>query len=171
MLAGSRERIDPLRALSRKLGAVVDPQAAYDLLRGLKTFAVRMERHCANGLRIARWLEEQRGVKRVWYPGLPSHPDHQLARRQMSAFGGMVCFTLGTRERAFRFWDRLRLVARAASLGGPESLASLPILFSHTGYSAQELEAAGVDEGMVRLSVGLEDADDLIADLRQALEG
>ena len=171
VLAGSRERIDPLRALSRKLGAVVDPQAAYDLLRGLKTFAVRMERHCANGLRIARWLEEQRGVKRVWYPGLPSHPDHQLARRQMSAFGGMVCFTLGTRERAFRFWDRLRLVARAASLGGPESLASLPILFSHTGYSAQELEAAGVDEGMVRLSVGLEDADDLIADLRQALEG
>jgi methionine-gamma-lyase len=169
VLAGSRERIEPLRHLSRRLGASLDPQVAYDLLRGLKTFAVRMERHCATALRVARWLSEQRSVQRVWYPGLPSHPDHDLARRQMSGFGGMVTFTLGTKERAFRFWDRLRLVARAASLGGAETLASLPILFSHTGYSAQELARAGVDEGMVRLSVGLEDADDLIADLGQAL--
>ncbi|HWE22329.1 MAG TPA: PLP-dependent transferase, partial [Myxococcales bacterium] len=96
--------------------------------------------------------------------------DYELARRQMSAFGGMVTFSVGTKERAFRFWDRLRLVARAASLGGVETLASLPILFSHTGYSPQELVRAGVDEGMVRLSVGLEDADDLVADLAQALE-
>jgi cystathionine beta-lyase/cystathionine gamma-synthase len=88
----------------------------------------------------------------------------------MSGFGGMVTFTLGTKERAFAFWDRLRLVARAASLGGTETLSSLPILFSHTGYSAQELARAGVDEGMVRVSIGLEDADDLIADLAQALE-
>src|SRR5438132_332735 len=147
-----------------------EAQVAYDLLRGLKTFAVRLERQCASALTIARWLSEQRAVERVWYPGLPSHPDHELARRQMNGFGGMVTFTVGTREKAFRFWDRLKLVARAASLGGPETLTSLPILFSHTGYSAEELRRAGVDEGMVRMSVGLEDPEDLIADLRQALE-
>jgi cystathionine beta-lyase/cystathionine gamma-synthase len=170
-IVGSKERVEPIRLLSRELGAALDPQVAYDLLRGLKTLVVRMERHSANALLIARWLEEQPAVKRVWYPGLESHPDHALASRQMNGFGGMVTFTLGARERAFRFWDRLKLVARAASLGGTETLASLPILFSHTGYSAEELKRAGVDEGMVRMSVGLEDAGDLIADLRQALEG
>src|SRR5205085_3808007 len=118
---------------------------------------------------VARWLSEVPAVKQVWYPGLPSHPDHELARGQMNGFGGMVTFTVGTRERAFRFWDRLRLVARAASLGGPETLTSLPILFSHTGYSAEELRRAGVDEGMVRMSVGLEDPADIIDDLKQAL--
>jgi cystathionine beta-lyase/cystathionine gamma-synthase len=169
VLLGSRERIEPLRLLSRRLGAAVDPQAAYDLLRSLKTLPVRMERHCANALRLATWLEAQPAVRRVYYPGLPSHPDHALARKQMSAFGGMVTFSLGEKERAFRFWDRQRLIARAASLGGTESISSLPILFSHTGYSREELARAGVDEGMVRLSVGLEDPDDLIADLAQAL--
>jgi methionine-gamma-lyase len=170
VLLGSRERIEPLRVLSRKLGSAVDPQAAYDLLRSLKTLPVRMERHCANALRIATWLEAQPAVRRVYYPGLASHPDHALARKQMSGFGGMVTFSLGEKERAFRFWDRQRLIARAASLGGTESLSSLPILFSHTGYSREELARAGVDEGMVRLSVGLEDPEDLIADLAQALE-
>ena len=170
-LVGSRARIAPIRALSRKLGAALDPQAAYDLLRGLKTFALRMERHSQNALVLARFLEQQKGVQRVWYPGLESHPDHALARRQMQrGFGGMVTFSLGTRERAFRCWDRLQLCARAASLGGPETLTSLPILFSHTGYSASELAAAGVDEGMVRMSVGLEDPGDLQADLAQALQ-
>ncbi|MFL5412460.1 MAG: trans-sulfuration enzyme family protein [Myxococcales bacterium] len=170
VLLGSRERIEPLRVLSRKLGSAVDPQAAYDLLRSLKTLPVRMERHCANALRIATWLEAHPAVRRVYYPGLESHPDHALARKQMSAFGGMVTFSLGEKERAFRFWDRQRLIARAASLGGTESLSSLPILFSHTGYSREELARAGVDEGMVRLSVGLEDPEDLIADLAHALE-
>jgi methionine-gamma-lyase len=169
-IVGRRELVEPIRLLSRKLGASLDPQVAYDLLRGLKTFAVRIERHCANALVVARWLEKQAAVKRVWYPGLESHPDHALASKQMNGFGGMVTFTVGTRERAFRFWDRLKLIARAASLGGPETLTSLPILFSHTGYSAEELRRAGVDEGMVRMSVGLEDAGDLIDDLRQALE-
>jgi cystathionine beta-lyase/cystathionine gamma-synthase len=169
-IVGSKELVEPIRLLSRRLGAALDPQVAYDLLRGLKTFVVRMERHSANALQIARWLEEQPMVKRVWYPGLESHPDHALAARQMNGFGGMVTFTVGSREKAFRFWDRLKLVARAASLGGTETLTSLPILFSHTGYSADELKRAGVDEGMVRMSVGLEDAGDLIADLGQALE-
>ena len=170
VLLGSRARIEPLRALSHRIGAVLDAQVAYDLLRGLKTLPLRVTQQSATALRIARWLSEQSRVQRVLYPGLPSHPDHQLARRQMSAFGGMVTFSVGTKERAFRLWDRLRLVARAASLGGVEAVASLPILFSHTGYSPQELARAGVDEGMVRLSVGLEDADDLIADLAQALD-
>jgi len=169
VLLGSRERIEPLRLLSHKLGSTVDPQAAYDLLRSLKTLPVRMERHCSNALRIATWLESQPAVRRVYYPGLESHPDHALARKQMSGFGGMVTFSLGEKERAFRFWDRQKLIARAASLGGTESISSLPILFSHTGYSREELARAGVDEGMVRLSVGLEDPEDLIADLSQAL--
>ena len=170
-LVGSRERIEPIRLLSHKLGAALDPQAAYDLLRGLKTFSLRMERHSRTALTLARFLEGHRGVARVWYPGLESHPDHALAARQMQrGFGGMVTFTVGTRERAFRFWDRLKLCARAASLGGPETLTSLPILFSHTNYSAKELSRAGVDEGMVRMSVGLEDPGDLEADLAQALE-
>src|SRR5712671_1558023 len=169
VLLGSRERIEPLRLLARRLGSAVDPQAAYDLLRSLKTLPIRMERHCANALRIATWLEAQPAIHRVYYPGLASHPDHALARKQMSGFGGMVTFSLGEKERAFRFWDRQRLIARAASLGGTESISSLPILFSHTGYSREELARAGVDEGMVRLSVGLEDPEDLIADLAQAL--
>ncbi|MCA1826579.1 MAG: aminotransferase class I/II-fold pyridoxal phosphate-dependent enzyme [Myxococcales bacterium] len=168
-IVGRRELVEPIRALSHKLGAVLDPQVAYDLLRGLKTFAVRIERQCATALTLARWLEEHTAVTRVWYPGLPSHPDHAQAQRQMNGFGGMVTFTVGTREKAFRFWDRLKLIARAASLGGPETLTSLPILFSHTGYSAEELRRAGVDEGMVRMSVGLEDPQDLIDDLSQAL--
>ncbi len=169
VIAGREQLVERVRAVARKLGAALDPQVAYDLLRGLKTFAVRVERQCASALAVSRWLETQPAVRRVWYPGLPSHPDHDLARRQMSAFGGMVTFTVGTKEKAFRFWDRLKLIARAASLGGPETLTSLPILFSHTGYSAEELRRAGVDEGMVRMSVGLEDPEDLIADLRQAL--
>ncbi|GAC1343173.1 MAG: methionine gamma-lyase [Myxococcales bacterium] len=169
-LCGSRERIAPLRKLSHALGASLDPQVAFDLLRGLKTFPLRMERHCASALAVAQALEKLPGVDRVYYPGLASHPDHALARRQMKGgFGGMVTFSLGTRERAFRLWDRLRVVARAASLGGVETLSSLPILFSHTGYSADELRRAGVDEGMVRVSVGLEDPRDLIADFAQAL--
>jgi cystathionine beta-lyase/cystathionine gamma-synthase len=169
VIAGRRDLVEKVRKVASRLGAALDAQVAYDLLRGLKTFAVRIERQCASALAVARWLESQSAVKRVWYPGLPSHPDHDLARRQMNGFGGMVTFSVGTRENAFRFWDRLKLIARAASLGGPETLTSLPILFSHTGYSAEEVRRAGVDEGMVRMSVGLEDPDDLIADLRQAL--
>ena len=168
-LVGRRDVIEPIRKLSHQLGASLDPQVAYDLLRGLKTFPVRMERHCATAQKLAQWLEGHKAVTRVFYPGLASHPDHALAREQMNGFGGMVTFSVGTKEKAFRFWDALQLIARAASLGGPETLTSLPVLFSHTGYSAEELQRAGVDEGMVRMSVGLEDPDDLIADLEQAL--
>ncbi|HEX4382426.1 MAG TPA: aminotransferase class I/II-fold pyridoxal phosphate-dependent enzyme, partial [Myxococcales bacterium] len=168
-LIGSKEVIEPIRVLARKLGASMDPQVAFDLLRGLKTFAIRVERQCSSALTLARWLSQQKSVTHVCYPGLESHPDHALAREQMNGFGGMVTFSVGSKEAACRFWDKQKLIARAASLGGPETLTSLPILFSHTGYSAEELRRAGVDAGMVRMSVGLEDPDDLIADLQQAL--
>jgi cystathionine beta-lyase/cystathionine gamma-synthase len=171
-LIGKKDVIGPIRLLARKLGAAMDPQVAFDLLRGLKTFAIRLERQCASALKLARWLEQQKSVTRVCYPGLESHPDHALAGRQMTnGFGGMVTFSVGGKEAACRFWDKQKLIARAASLGGPETLTSLPILFSHTGYSAEELRRAGVDAGMVRMSVGLEDPDDLIEDLQQALQG
>jgi cystathionine beta-lyase/cystathionine gamma-synthase len=120
---------------------------------------------------VAQWLDNDPRVDRVYYPGLPSHPDHALASRQMTGYGGMVCLDLGGKiDRATRFFDRLHLIARAASLGGVESLCSLPVLTSQWGHSAEELARAGVTEGMARLSIGLEDPADLIADLDQALE-
>jgi cystathionine beta-lyase/cystathionine gamma-synthase len=119
---------------------------------------------------VARWLANDRRVTSVYYPGLEQHPDHAIAARQMRGFGGMVCVDLGGGyERAARFFDRLLVFKRAASLGGVESLCSLPLLTSQWGHSPEELERAGVTDGMARLSVGLEDADDLIADLDQAL--
>ena len=142
------------------------------LRRGVKTLHLRVERQCANALELARRLEGHPALRRVLYPGLPSHPGHDVASRQMSAFGGMVTLELaGGLQAAERFYDRLRLVARAASLGGVESLASLPVHTSHFGLSAEKLLEAGVDPGMVRLSLGVEDAEDIVADVEQALQG
>jgi cystathionine beta-lyase/cystathionine gamma-synthase len=169
-LAGPTALIDPMAKARRQLGTVLDPTAAYALGRGLKTLAVRMERQNASALKVAAWLDQDRRVQTVYYPGLPSHPDHDVASRQMRGFGGMVCVDLGGGyDRAARFFDRLQVFKRAASLGGVESLCSLPILTSQWGHSAEELQRAGVTDSMARLSVGLEDPDDLIADLDQAL--
>jgi cystathionine beta-lyase/cystathionine gamma-synthase len=168
-LAGSAALIDRVFGARKKLGTVLDPAAAYALGRGLKTLAVRMERHNASALAVARWLEKDPRAINVFHPGLASHPDHELARRQMGGFGGMVCVDLGSYERAAAFFDRLTLVNRAASLGGVESLCSLPVLTSHWALSDEALARAGVTPGMARLSIGLEDVDDLIADLDQAL--
>jgi len=169
-LAGSRDRISAAAALMKVLGGCMDPHAAFLVLRGLKTLHLRVERQCANAGALARRLEGHPAVKRVLYPGLPSHPGHEVARRQMKAFGGIVALELeGGLEAAERFYDRLRLVARAASLGGVESLVSLPVHTSHHGLGEKELLAAGIDPGLVRLSVGIEDAADLIADIEQAL--
>jgi cystathionine beta-lyase/cystathionine gamma-synthase len=151
------------------LGGCLDPHAAFLVRRGLKTLHLRVPRQCENALALARRLEGHPAVRRVLYPGLPSHPGHDVARRQMSAFGGMVTLVLaGGLSAAERFYDRLRLVARAASLGGVESLASLPVHTSHYGLSEDELREAGIDPGMVRLSLGIEDADDLVADVSRA---
>lgn len=169
VLAGRQSIVDTLLAMRKKLGTVLDPAAAYALGRGLKTLAVRMERHNATGQAVAEWLARDPRVAAVYYPGLPSHPDHAIARKQMSGYGGMVCVDLGSYERAAACFDRLRIVNRAASLGGVESLCSLPVLTSHWALSDEELARAGVTPGMMRFSFGLEDVEDLIADLDQAL--
>ena len=169
-LAGPDRLIEPIEKARRLVGGVLDPYAAYALGRGLKTLDVRMQRHNENAMAVARWLARDSRVAQVYYPGLESHPDHALARKQMRAFGGMVCLDLGgSFERATHFFDRLGLIKRAASLGGVESLCSLPVLTSQWGHTPEELERAGVTRGMARMSIGLEDPNDLIADLDQAL--
>jgi cystathionine beta-lyase/cystathionine gamma-synthase len=170
VLAGRAALIGPMEKARRLLGTILDPQPAYALGRGLKTLAVRVERQNASALAIARWLEGDPRVARVYYPGLVGHPDHAIAAGQMRGFGGMICIDLGGGyERAARFFDRLALVQRAASLGGVESLCSLPVLTSQWGHSAEQLREAGITDSMARLSIGLEAVDDLMADLDQAL--
>ncbi len=167
---GSRDRIAKVREMVIELGGSMDPGAAYLLDRGIKSLAVRVARHSENAMAVARFLERHPKVAGVHYPGLKSHPDHALARRQMKGFGGMMAFDLkGGLAAARRFCDRVRVFLLAASLGGVESLVVLPAFTSHYNMSAQELKTAGVTPGTVRVSVGLEDAEDLIADLRQAL--
>jgi cystathionine beta-lyase/cystathionine gamma-synthase len=170
VVSGSRALVAPIEKARRLLGTVMDPHPAYALGRGLKTLPLRVAQHNANARAIAECLAADRRVSDVYYPGLPSHPDHEIAKRQMTGFGGMVCFDLGgSYERAAKLYDSLRIIKRAASLGGIESLISMPVLTSQWGHSDEQLRAAGVTRGMLRLSVGLEDAADLIADLDQAL--
>jgi cystathionine beta-lyase/cystathionine gamma-synthase len=170
VLAGPAALLEPVQKARRMFGTVLDPQPAYALGRGLKTLAVRMERHNATALAVAQWLAADPRVKTVCYPGLPQHPDHDIARKQMRGFGGMMCVDVGGGyEGAARFFDRLEVFNRAASLGGVESLCSLPVLTSQWGHSEEELQRAGVTHSMARLSIGLEDPEDLIADLDRAL--
>jgi cystathionine beta-lyase/cystathionine gamma-synthase len=172
VVTGSAALVVPIERARRLLGTLMDPYPAYALGRGLKTLPLRIAQHNANALAVARALAEDRRVSAVYYPGLPSHPDHEMARTQMSGFGGMVCFDLGgDYNRAARVYDRLTVIKRAASLGGIESLVSLPVLTSQWGHSDDQLRAAGITRGMLRLSVGLEDPADLISDLDQALAG
>lgn len=170
VLVGSRALVERLGPARKLFGGVLEPASAYALGRGIKTIDVRMARHNDNAMKVATWLSGDSRVVNVLYPGLPSHPDHAIARKQMRGFGGMVCFDAGSYEKACRTFDRLQVFKRAASLGGVESLCSLPVLTSQYGFSDEQLEAAGVTKGMLRLSVGLEHADDLIADLDQALQ-
>lgn len=171
VLAGKAGAIKECAYARKMLGTVLDPAAAYAVGRGLKSLSARMAVHNSNALRLAEWLETSGKVSRVYYPGLASHPDHAIAATQMSGgFGGMICIDLdGDYARAERFYDRLQLFKRAASLGGTESLISLPVLTSQWGHTDEQLAAAGVTRGMARLSVGLEDLEDLKADLASAL--
>ena len=169
-VTGPADLVRPIGAVRRLLGGIMDPYAAHALGRGLKTLPLRMARHNTNAQAVAEFLASDRRVTQVSYPGLPSHPEHSIARRQMTGFGGMVCFDLGGRfDRAERLFDRLKVIKRAASLGGVESLVSLPVLTSQWGHSDEQLRAAGITRGMLRMSVGLEDVGDLIDDLDQAL--
>lgn len=168
--AGTRRWMDRVRHMVIYLGGSMDPGAAFLLIRGMKTMGVRIEHQCANAMAVARFLEKHPKVARVHYPGLKSHPDHALAKKQMKAFGSMLAFDLkGGLPAARKFCDRVRLFLLAASLGGVESLVVLPIYSSHYRMSEKELALAGVTPGTVRVSVGLEDSQDLIADLKQAL--
>ena len=171
VLSGSSALMAPMAQLRRLLGGVMDPQPAFALGRGMKTMPLRVAQHNANALHVAQFLEGHRAVERVYYPGLASHPDHEIARRQMGGFGGVVTIDVkGGKEGAFRVFDRLNIVKRAASLGGVESICSLPILTSQYGLTDEELVKAGVSKGMIRISIGLEDVADLIEDLDQALK-
>lgn len=172
VVSGDRELVTRVEMARRRLGGILDPQPAYALGRSLKTLPLRMARHNANGLAVASALEGHPALRHVYYPGLASHPDHAIARSQMSGFGGMLCLDLaGGEEAAYRAFDRLRVIRRAASLGGAESVCSLPVLTSQWGHTDAQLEAAGITRGMMRVSLGLEDPEDLIADLQQALGG
>jgi cystathionine gamma-lyase len=167
---GRRELLGPIAFYQNAAGGVPGPFDAYLTLRGLKTLAVRMERHCANARKLAGWLIEQPGIERVYYPGLPSHPGHELAKRQMRDFGGMISVRLkGGKDGAQRFLKRTKLFSLAESLGGVESLVCHPATMTHASIPADVRQARGVDDGLVRLSVGIEDADDLQEDLRRAL--
>jgi cystathionine gamma-lyase len=170
VVGSNQELHDRLRFLQNAVGAIQGPFDSFLALRGLKTLALRMERHCASALNIAAWLERHPKVRRVYYPGLASHSQHSLAKRQMRAFGGMISVELaGTLDDARRFLERCRLFALAESLGGVESLAELPALMTHASVSAEVRAGLGISDTLVRLSVGIEDSDDLIADLAAAL--
>jgi methionine-gamma-lyase len=169
-VVGNKHWMDRVRHMVIYLGGSMDPEAAYLLIRGIRTLGVRVERQCANAMAIAKYLEKHPKVARVHYPGLPSHPDHKLAKKQMRGFGTMLAFDLkGGLPAARRFCDRVKLFLLAASLGGVESLVILPIYSSHYNMSAEELQRANVSPGTVRVSIGLEESEDLITDLKQAL--
>jgi len=160
-----------LAFLQNAVGSIPGPFDCFLALRGLKTLAIRMERHCSNAMTLAEWLPSHEGIERVIYPGLPSHPDHALAARQMKAFGGMISLTLkGGDPAARQFLSSLKLFALAESLGGVESLASQPIRMTHGSVPKERRDRLGITEGLVRLSVGIEGVEDLKADLLQALQ-
>jgi cystathionine gamma-lyase len=172
VVAHRKEMLEGIRFLQNAAGAVPGPMDSYLVLRGLKTLAVRMERHCANARRLAEVLAERKGVRRVLYPALPRHPGSDVAKKQMSDFGGMIAIQLdGDAERARRFCSGLRVFSLAESLGGVESLCCHPATMTHASIPREMREARGITDSLVRLSVGIEDIDDLIADVEQALEG
>jgi cystathionine gamma-lyase/cystathionine beta-lyase/cystathionine gamma-lyase/homocysteine desulfhydrase len=157
--------------LQNSVGAVLSPMDSFLVLRGIKTLPLRMERHDASGRKIAAWLDKHPKVRSVHYPGLKSHPQHALAKKQMSGFGGMVAFELGSLKAARRLLGRVELCALAESLGGVESLISHPASMTHGAVPRKDRIKIGVTDGLVRISVGLEDTADLIEDLRQAFTG
>lgn len=172
LIAGPAELVHDIRLIGMKdmTGAVMSPFSAMLVLRGIKTLGLRMDRHCANALAVARMLENADGVARVWYPGLDSFDQHDLAKRQMRDFGGMIAFDLdGGKPAGIDMMNRLHLIRRAVSLGDAETLVQHPASMTHSTYTPEERMAHGIGEGLVRLSVGLEDLPDILADLDQAL--
>lgn len=170
VVVGSKARVAALRDARGVLGGIVDPQNAYLLERGLKTLGLRVKQQNETALAVARYLEQHPRIERVWYPGLPSHPDHEVARRQMSGFGGVVSFEVrGVLEDASRFVDAMELPYIAPSLGGVDSLIEQPALMSYFEKTTEERLELGIKDNLVRFAIGVEDAADIIADLEQAL--
>ena len=157
-----------LQFILNSAGAVPGPFDAWLALRGTKTLHLRMPRHDQNGRQIAAWLADKVGEKNVFYPGLESHPQHTLAKKQMSGFGGMIAVELGTKERANAVLSHCRLFSLAESLGGVESLISHPASMTHASVEPERRKQLGITEGLIRLSCGVEDVEDLIGDLEQA---
>jgi cystathionine beta-lyase/cystathionine gamma-synthase len=171
LISKSEEMAEKIGYLQNAMGGILSPFDSFLVLRGIKTLAIRMDRHNANGLAMAQYLENHPKVKRVYYPGLSSHPQHALAKKQMKGFGGMISFELGSREAAEGFLNRVRLCSLAESLGGVESLISHPETMTHASVPVETRKRLGISPGLVRISVGIEDIEDLIGDLETAFEG
>ena len=172
MVLGRADAIKEVRMIGVKdmTGSVMSPFNAMLVMRGLKTLQLRMARHCESGMKVAEWLETQPGVATVYYPGLASHPQHELAKRQMGGFGGMIAFELeGGYEAGIQMMNRLQLIRRAVSLGDAETLIQHPASMTHSTYTSEERLEHGISDGLIRLSVGLEDVGDILADLADAL--
>jgi cystathionine beta-lyase/cystathionine gamma-synthase len=169
-IAKSAEHLEWLSFVQNSSGAILSPMDSWLVLRGIKTLVVRMERHEQNGRAVAKFLAEQKKLKKVNYPGLPTHPQHELAKRQMRGFGALISFDLGSFENAALFLARVRLCSLGESLGGVETLISHPATMTHAAIPEAERIRLGVTPGLVRISVGIEDVEDLIADLAAALE-
>jgi cystathionine beta-lyase/cystathionine gamma-synthase len=171
VVSNSDEIAEQIGFLQNAVGAILSPFDSWLVLRGVKTLAVRMKQHEANGLAMARHLASQKKVQKVFYPGLPDHPGHELAKRQMNGFGSMISFELGSFENAKKFLDRVRLCSLAESLGGVETLISHPVSMTHGSVPEEMRKRLGITPGLVRISVGIEDIEDLIADLDNAFDG
>lgn len=169
IVTNSAKIAERLRFFQKAVGGILSPFDAWLCLRGTKTLSVRMERHAENAMEIARWLGRQKKVKRVYYPGLPSHPHHRLAKKQMKNFGGIISFDLGSLDAARRFSKRIKLCSLAESLGGVETLVTHPATMTHASIPRRERIRNGITDGLVRISVGIEDAEDLLDDLKRAL--
>ncbi len=170
VIVGSRDRVAAVRDSTNKyFGGNIAPQTAWLVLRGVKTLALRMERHNSNALEIAKWLRDQPKVKQVFYPGLEDHWNHAVAAKQMRGFGGMISFDMGGSEEAKKFINSLELVSIATSLGGVESIIQHSASMTHATLSAEERMLAGISDGLLRFSVGIEEKGDLIADIENAL--
>src|SRR5438034_5386022 len=171
VISNSDELAEKIGFLQNAIGAILSPFDSWLVLRGVKTLAVRMKRHEQNGMAMANYLAHHPKVKKVYYPGLADHPQHALAKRQMSGFGAMISFELGSKENAATFLNRVRLCSLGESLGGVETLISHPETMTHASVPVEQRKRLGITPGLVRISVGIEDIEDLIADLENAFEG
>ncbi len=169
LVLNDKKLTERLRFLQKSIGGILSPFEAWLCLRGIKTLAIRMERHCANAMEVAQFLAHHRRVKKVNYPGLLTHPQHHLAKKQMRGFGGMISFDLGSLQAAKALLKRVRLCSLAESLGGVETLISHPATMTHASVPVEQRNAIGVTDGLVRISVGIENVEDILEDLKQAL--